>query len=92
MCAIEDARDLMASDKIKMHSTTNTPHSCFRVADYLHSLCRPPPCLLSALYFSFPFFSSHQGSKFVVAMVANATMYSHLLPGCSCGSKHLLLP
>ena len=25
-----------------------------------------------------------QGSKFVVA--------SHLLPGCSCGSKHLLLP
>ena len=33
-----------------------------------------------------------QGSKFVVAMVANATMVSHLLPGCSCGSKHLLLP
>ena len=30
-----------------------------------------------------------QGSKFVVA---NATMFSHLLPGCSCGSKHLLLP
>ena len=27
-----------------------------------------------------------QGSKFVVAM------FSHLLPGCSCGSKHLLLP
>ena len=25
-------------------------------------------------------------------MVANATMFSHLLPGCSCGSKHLLLP
>ena len=24
-------------------------------------------------------------------MVANATMFSHLLPGCSCGSKHLLL-
>ena len=33
-----------------------------------------------------------QGSKFVVAMVANATMFSHLLPGCSCGSKHLLQP
>ena len=33
-----------------------------------------------------------QGSKFVVAMVENATMFSHLLPGCSCGSKHLLLP
>ena len=33
-----------------------------------------------------------QGSKFVVAMVANATMFSHLLPGCSCGSKHLLVP
>ena len=33
-----------------------------------------------------------QGSKFVVAMVANATMFSHLLPGCSCGSKHMLLP
>ena len=32
-----------------------------------------------------------QGSKFVV-VVANATMFSHLLPGCSCGSKHLLLP
>ena len=27
----------------------------------------------------------------MVAMVANATMFSHLLPGCSCGSKHLLL-
>ena len=24
-----------------------------------------------------------QGSKFVVAIVANATMFSHLLPGCS---------
>ena len=35
---------------------------------------------------------SKHGSKFVVAMVANATMFSHLLPGCSCGSKHLLLP
>ena len=30
-----------------------------------------------------------QGSKLVVA---NATMFSHLLPVCSCGSKHLLLP
>ena len=30
-----------------------------------------------------------QGSKFVVA---NATKFSHLLPGCSCCSKHLLLP
>ena len=35
--------------------------------------------------------SLFQGSKFVVAMVANATMFSHLLPGCSSGSKHLLL-
>ena len=34
---------------------------------------------------------SRQGSKFVVAMVADATMFSHSLPGCSCGSKHLLL-
>ena len=25
-------------------------------------------------------------------LVANATMLSHLLPGFSCGSKHLLLP
>ena len=33
-----------------------------------------------------------QGSKFMVAMVANATMFSHLLPGCSFASKHLLLP
>ena len=33
-----------------------------------------------------------QGSKFVVAIVANSTMFSHLLPGCSCGSKYLLLP
>ena len=32
-----------------------------------------------------------QGSKFVVAMVANATMFSHFLPGCSCGSRHFLL-
>ena len=37
-------------------------------------------------------FISTQGSEFVVAMVANAAMFSHLLPGCSCGSKHLLLP
>ena len=36
--------------------------------------------------------ATEQGSKFVVAMVANATMFSHLLPGCSCGSKQLLLP
>ena len=35
---------------------------------------------------------ANQSSKFVVAMVANVTMFSHLLPGCSCGSKHLLLP
>ena len=32
---------------------------------------------------------SPQGSKFVVA---NATMFCHLLPGCSSGSKHVLLP
>ena len=25
-------------------------------------------------------------------LVANATMFSHLLPGLSCGSKHFLLP
>ena len=25
-------------------------------------------------------------------LVANATRFSHLLPGFSCGSKHLLLP
>ena len=25
-------------------------------------------------------------------LVANGTMFSHLLPGFSCGSKHLLLP
>ena len=31
-----------------------------------------------------------QGSKSAVAMVANATMFCHLLPGCSSGSKHLL--
>ena len=35
---------------------------------------------------------SHIGLEIEVAMVANATMFSHLLPGCSCGSKHLLLP
>ena len=33
-----------------------------------------------------------QGSKFAVATVVNATMFCHLLPGCSSGSKHLLLP
>ena len=32
------------------------------------------------------------GMLFVVATVANAITFSHLLPGCSCGSKHLLLP
>ena len=30
--------------------------------------------------------SREQGSKFVVATVANATMFCHLLPGCSSGS------
>ena len=33
-----------------------------------------------------------QGSKFAVATIANATMFCHLLPGCSSDSKHLLLP
>ena len=35
-----------------------------------------------------------QGFKFVVFsfLVANAFMFSHLLPGFSCGSKHLPLP
>ena len=33
-----------------------------------------------------------QGSKVVIAMTANATMFSHLLPRCSYGSKQLLLP
>ncbi len=36
--------------------------------------------------------NSGQGSKFAVATVANATMFCHLLPGGSSGSKHLLLP
>ena len=36
--------------------------------------------------------SDMQGSKFAVATVANATTFCHLLPGCSTGSKHLLLP
>ena len=30
------------------------------------------------------------GLKICGILVANATMFSHLLPGCSCGSKHLL--
>ena len=37
-------------------------------------------------------FQWSQGSKFTVATVANATMFCHLLPECSSGSKHLLLP
>ena len=32
------------------------------------------------------------GLKIRGILVANATMFSHLLPGFSCGSKHLLLP
>ena len=32
------------------------------------------------------------GLKICGILVANATMFSHLLPGLSCGSKHLLLP
>ena len=32
------------------------------------------------------------GLEIAVATVANATMFCHLLPGCSSGSKHLLLP
>ena len=32
------------------------------------------------------------GLKICGILVANATMFSHLLPGFSCGSKHLLLP
>ena len=31
-------------------------------------------------------------SRHCVKKCTNATMFSHLLPGCSCGSKHLLLP
>ena len=54
-------------------------HRCIEEADFNNALIRGFGMLL-------------QGSKFVVAIVANATMFSHLLPGCSCGSKHLLLP
>ena len=32
------------------------------------------------------------GLKICGILVANATMFFHLLPGFSCGSKHLLLP
>ena len=32
------------------------------------------------------------GLKFCGMLVANATRFSHFLPGFSCGSKHLLLP
>ena len=34
----------------------------------------------------------YAGLKICGILVANATMLSHLLPGFSCGSKHLLLP
>ena len=35
---------------------------------------------------------SASGLKIRGILVANATMFSHLLPGFSCDSKHLLLP
>ena len=35
---------------------------------------------------------AHPGLEICDILVANATMFSHLLPGFSCGSKHLLLP
>ena len=50
-----------------------------------------PTCHIIAYYGGKPP-SSCQGSKFMVALVANVTMFSHLLQGCSSGSKHLLLP
>ena len=36
--------------------------------------------------------NAHAGLEICGILVANATMSSHLLPGFSCGSKHLLLP
>ena len=36
--------------------------------------------------------SGYAGLEIRGILVANATMFSHLLPGFSSGSKHLLLP
>ena len=36
--------------------------------------------------------SQDPGLKISGILVANATMFSHLLPGFSCGSKHLIPP
>ena len=44
------------------------------------------------LDYSLCFFTYAAGLEIRGILVANATMFSHLLPGFSCGSKHLLLP
>ena len=41
---------------------------------------------------TFRYHNSVTGLEIRGILVANATMFSHLLPGFSCGSKHLLLP
>ena len=46
----------------------------------------------SNIYNADVFSITKSGLEIRGAIVANATMFSHLLPGCSCGSKHLLLP
>ena len=43
-------------------------------------------CLGLGLYISIT------GLETCGTLVANVTMFSHLLPGFSCGSKHVLLP
>ena len=43
-----------------------------------------------AMFVAFP--KTIAGLKICGILVANATMFSHLLPGFSCGSKHFLLP
>ena len=71
--------------------TSNQIASAFGVAAFFDTTKAPLNTLKQDACSTF-WVEEWQGSKFVVAMVASATMFSHLLPGCSCGSKHLLLP
>ena len=77
----------MCNVSILMKSIVFADDTNFFYSGYnLSQVCETVPTELGKLH------SWFRGSKFVVAMVANSTMFSHLLPGFSCGSKHLLLP
>ena len=82
------------SDSVSESSSGSDEEVCYSLTSFLLCLLNIVYSCLKRKLGQYPGIHTNQlqGSKFEVAMVANATMFSHLLPGCSCGSKHLLLP